>query len=780
MRLIRYATVAALVSVLSYTFSRADSREGDASTAPKYTNSLGMQMIRVSPGKFRMGSGRGDYDERPIHEVTISRQFYLSETEMTVKAFQQFRPDFQDMGPFTPYVTGISWEDAVAFCIWLSKKEGRTYRLPTEAEWEYAARAGSTGDFSSGSVPLNAGQPNAFGIKNMESEAAEWTLDWYAQYSPDDQIDPVGPASGFARAVRGGGIMGPYDEGPSGFVPHYRRDSNRASIAPGFRGRNPIGFRVVQADLPLTPALHVEPPFWQEFVKQAPPVKSGPSKNTPWFRQRTVMPIPPEDSENDALTAAGIDPGILGHNHSGGAAVLPNGDLLVIEFSASTPSTEYLPDTSFIAFRRRFGSEQWDPPAAFYDFADVNDQSALLWNDGGTLRFFGGGAGLNGVPFRTQTSSDNGATWTVPEFPLLRGPIGGFTPQPITSAFRDQGNRIYVASDGIGGESLLWASDDNGVAWVDTGGRTGGRHTTFVVRKDGTLLGLGGKVTNIDGFMPQSISRDDGRSWTVTKTQFPALGSNQRPIVMRLASGRLFFASDWQDRRGAQPAGIAEHGAFVALSDDEGVTWRVKTISTALPHEAHLLKRKTWAKDYHPYGTFGYTMAAQGADGLIHVITSMNHPAQEFEMNEAWVLSDAAPMESLSTSGLIDPTPSVQQSASGTREAQWSGGYDSWQRYLLDGVETWYYSSGVKHYEVTWRKGIKLGRETHWDEKGRKLWEWDHQPDGISTWSQYWPNGKLKHVSHWRGMVCEGEAVVYEQDGRASQHYLFKNGELDK
>ena len=124
MRLIRYAAFAALVSVLGYTFSRADGAQGDASTATKYTNSLGMQMIRVPPGNFQMGSSRGDYDERPIHEVTISRQFYFSETEMTVRAFQQFRPDYQDMGPFTPYVTGISWEDAVAFCNWLSKKKG--------------------------------------------------------------------------------------------------------------------------------------------------------------------------------------------------------------------------------------------------------------------------------------------------------------------------------------------------------------------------------------------------------------------------------------------------------------------------------------------------------------------------------------------------------------------------------------------------------------------------------------------------------------------------------
>src|SRR6185437_6746326 len=147
----------------------------------------------------------------------------------------------------------------------------------------------------------------------------------------------------------------------------------------------------------------------------------------------------------------------------------------------------------------------------------------------------------------------------------------------------------------------------------------------------------------------------------------------------------------------------------------------------------------------------------------------------------AWVLSDAGTtIESLSSNGVINPTSSDQQSASGTREAQWSGGYDTWHRYLLDGAETWYYSSGAKHYEVTWRKGVKLGRETHWDEKGRKLWEWDHQPDGINTWTQYWTNGKLKHISHWRDMVCEGEAVAYDQDGRATQHYWFKNGELKK
>lgn len=780
MLLTRHAKVlAVLLGASGFAVSIAQQKRTDLK-ASQYQNSIGVVMVRLPAGKFQMGSSHGDYDERPVHEVSISQAFYLSETEITVEQFQKFRPDYQDMGPFSPYVTGVSWDDAIAFCTWLSKKERHTYRLPTEGEWEYAARAGASGDFSSGPAPLDTGRPNAFGIRNMESAAAEWVLDWYGQYPVDTQIDPVGPANGFSRVVRGGGIMGTYDEGPSGFVPHYRRDANRASIAPAFRGRHPIGFRIVQGELPTTGPLPVEPSLWQQFVKQAPAPKAGPDPTKPWFRQRDVLPIPPEDAEPDALAAAGFDSGVLGHNHSGGAAVLPNGDILVIDFSAPTPSTEYLPGTSFIAFRRRFGSEQWDPPEVFYDFADVNDQSALLWNDNGTLRFFGGGAGLDGVPFRSQLSADNGVTWTVPEFPSLRGQIGGFTPQPITSAFRDRTNRIYVASDAIGGESMLWASDDNGRTWVDTGGRTGGRHTTFVVRKDGGILGLGGKITNIDGFMPESISPDGGKSWTVSKTQFPALGSNQRPIVIRLASGRLFFASDWQDRKGVRPTSITNHGAFVALSDDEGVSWHTKTVPGALPHEAHALpKRKDWAKDYHAYGTFGYTMAAQGPDGLIHVITSMNHPAQEFEMNETWILSDAgAPPEPESSGGLARVSGATQRDAAGAPQARWSGGYDGSGRYLLDGRETWYYADGANQYEVTWRRGVKVGLETHWDDKGHKAWEWNHQTAGISTWSQYWPNGNLKHISHWREMVCEGEASAYDLDGKATGRFQFENGEL--
>ncbi|MGP8244691.1 MAG: SUMF1/EgtB/PvdO family nonheme iron enzyme [Bryobacteraceae bacterium] len=759
----------------------ADRKAAFDPNAKEFTNSIGIRLVRIPAGQFRMGSQPGaesDYDEQPAHLVAISHDFFLAETEITVRQFQEFRMDYQDTGRFSPFVTGVSWDDAAAFCGWLAKKEHLPYRLPTEAEWEYAARAKSAGAFAAGETPLPAGRANAFGVENMESEAPEWVRDWYGPYGDEPETDPVGPADGIARVVRGGGIMGPYSRGPSGFEPRYRRDANRAGMIPAWEGQHPIGFRIVLAPLPATAPRKSEPRLWQQFVKQTGvPVKAGPDPAKPWFRQRNLLPAPPEDMEPDAIAAAGIEAGILGHNHSGGVAVMPNGDMLAIDFSAESTSTEYLPNTTFVAFRRRFGSEQWDMPEIFYDFADVNEQSALLWNDNGTIRFFGGGVGLTGVPFRMQVSTDSGAHWTPPAFPLLRGPAGGFSPQPITSAFRGADRRMYVATDAVAGESMLWASDDDGRTWVDTGGRTGGRHTAFVVLKDGGILGMGGKNTDIDGFMPKSVSRDGGRTWQIGKTQFPALGSNQRPTIVRLASGRLFFASDWQSRTGEQPAGITSHGAFVALSGDEGSTWRIRTIPGALPHEAHVLpKRAGWAKDTHGYATLGYTVAAQGPDGLIHLVTSMNHPAQEFEMNEAWILSGNGPAANTEVKDHRDAAAS--QKRSGRNEAEWSGYRDASGRYLLDGPETWFYPSGAKRYQVTWQNGLKIGAETYWAEDGRKRWEWERLPGGNATWTQYWPNGNRKHLSHWRNGECEGEAVAYDPSGAAAARFQFEHGFL--
>ena len=263
------------------------------------------------------------------------------------------------------------------------------------------------------------------------------------------------------------------------------------------------------------------------------------------------------------------------------------------------------------------------------------------------------------------------------------------------------------------------------------------------------------------------------------KTPFPALGSNQRPIVLRLADGRLFFASDWQDRKGHQPPGIMQHGSFVALSSDEGKTWHMKTLPGTLPHEsAAFPNRKSWVKNYDDYGTLGYVCAAQGPNGLIHVVTSMNHPSQEFELNEAWILAKSDKSAASAIKGAAHPVHGEQRSKDGKLLGSWNGKVDANGRFVLDGPGTWKYVDGTKAYSATWRNGVKVGAEMYWDREGREIWEWNHASDGSSTWTQYWNNGEKKSVSHWKGDRAEGSAMRWNYDGKIEGQYEFRDGNL--
>ncbi len=760
----------------------------------QFVNSIGIKMIYVPAGKFRMGDlepptryqpdqfpARVHYDERPAHEVTLSHGFYMSQTEITARQYQSFQMSYENEGRFPPYASGMSWNDAVRFTRWLSHKEHRHYRLPTEAEWEYACRAGTTTPFSSGDQPPRPGQPNAWGLENMETGVPEWVLDWYGPYPDKSLTDPVGPANGFSRVVRGGGFMAARRgrKEDDTFLPFYRRCANRASVAPGYHGQEVIGFRIVLAPTPHTKPWPEHIPFVRRFIPDAAsvPATAGPDPHKPWFQQRPMLPIPPGNASTLEIEAAGFGGGIHDHNHSPGLAVLPNGDLLAIFFSSSSGGSEYAPSTSFVATRLRFGSNQWDPPNLFYDFADVNDQSALLWTEGRKVNFFGGGIGMVGVPFRWTWSTDNGATWSPIKLPTLIGTVGGYSPQPITSAFRGPDGTVYVATDASGGESVLWASHDNGKTWQDTLGRTGGRHTAFVLLKDGSILGMGGKNTNINGYMPESISHDGGRTWSIRQTPFPALGSNQRPTIIRLADGKLFFASDFQDRKDRAPAAVKQRGAFVALSADEGRTWKIKRLATALPHEAHVVApRGKWhEKDYGGDASLGYTVAAQGPNGIIYLITSMNHPAQEFEMNEAWIMSnDRGPTSAPTGSGKV--IRNKENYPNGKLKATWTGKIEPDGRYELNGPETWYYANGARAYQVDYRDGYKIGMETYWSPQGRKIWQWDHHANSESVWTHYWPNGQMKQQSEWRKDVANGPATLWNKSGQVTGQYEFKNG----
>jgi formylglycine-generating enzyme required for sulfatase activity len=774
----------------------------DTGPAPAtFVTSNGLRMVLVRAGSFEMGNDqptdpatlgqspvftRGSTDERPVHRVTLTHDFYISETEITAEQFAQFQEDHEDTSHFSPFATGVSWEDATAYAKWLSAREGREFRLPTEAEWEYVARAGSAGHFSAGAVPLAAGVPNAWGVQNMHAAAMEWVQDWYGEYPEEDEVDPVGPATGIGRVVRGGGLNMPYQGGHAskypndGRLPFFRRSANRASMAPDYRGRHNIGFRLVSGpQLTSTPRVPPTPAAMQAVRGTNPWVRVGPDLARPWFRQRDVLPIPPENATAEEVALSGLPPALHGKNHNPALAVAPNGDLLALYFSASIPDFEDLTNVDLIAARLRFGADEWDFPGSFSSFAGTKNIGPAITREGARLWAAWGGGGLDGVVFRWQTSDDNGATWSPVHFPVILGARGDYFPQPISSFLRGTDGTLYLPTDGSGGNSVLWASRDDGVTWRDTGGRTGGRHTVFVNARDGGLLGLGGKATQLDGFMPRFVSHDGGKSWTASKTNLPWVGpGQQKPAFIRLASGRLFVASDWTNMYGEQLLQFKQRGAFVGLSDDEGVTWTVKTLPTALPHDRWVFRdRPGYIPSVLKEGTLGYTIAAQGDNGIIHVITSRNYPAQHFELNEAWILDPQAGVTEVVAAG--SPARTEHESyPGGAPKAVWSVRPDGSGRLVLHGRETHWHPTGAKAYEVTWTDGRKTGTETTWDAAGRILSEREHRPDGTMVWTQFRADGTKRAESTWRGMRCDGPARIWDREGKVTAEGTFRAGVL--
>jgi formylglycine-generating enzyme required for sulfatase activity len=242
--------------------------------APKtITNSIGMKLVLIPKGTFKMGSPieeEGGDDNEEQHQVTISRDFFVGVTEVTQGEYEKImginpshfqkrviRKSDSSLYP----VDTVSWEDAVEFCKRLSerleeKEIGRVYRLPTEAEWEYACRAGSKTSFSFGddylllgeyawffensnhqTHPVGEKKPNAWGLYDMHGNVWEWCSDWHGEYPKGKKTDPVGPKNGSIRVGRGGcWIQGALD----------CRSAFRHGAPPSGRGYF-SGFRVVMS-----------------------------------------------------------------------------------------------------------------------------------------------------------------------------------------------------------------------------------------------------------------------------------------------------------------------------------------------------------------------------------------------------------------------------------------------------------------------------------------------------------------------------------------------------
>jgi len=213
-----------------------------------------MKLVLIRPGKFMMGSpdseqGRGS-DEGPQHEVIITKPFYMGVTEVTQAQYEAVMGTNPSKftGPTNP-VDSVTWDEAVEFCRRLSEKTGKTVRLPTEAEWEYACRAGTRTRYSFGDAesvlgdyawwgsnsggkthPVGQKKPNAWGLYDMHGNVYEWCADWFGSYASGVSTDPQGAASGGLRVLRGGAWLG----------------DDHLSKRCAFRGRNDPACRVDQ------------------------------------------------------------------------------------------------------------------------------------------------------------------------------------------------------------------------------------------------------------------------------------------------------------------------------------------------------------------------------------------------------------------------------------------------------------------------------------------------------------------------------------------------------
>ena len=636
------------------------------------TNPIGMTFVAIQPGSFMMGQDEGgDWDERPVHNVVIATPFHMATTPVTNAQYEQFDPDHRKLRGERDLsreddeaVVSVSWHDAVRFCEWLSKKENKPYRLPTEAEWEYACRAGTTTAFNTGGelpeayhrtqkndwnpapVSLAVGRtpPNAWGLCDMHGIVEEWCHDWFGPYEPGEQTDPVGRAAGTFRVTRGGSHNTDV---------RFLRSANRLGALPEDKHWL-IGFRVVMGELPGTRPLPApKPALWARDVGRKP-VAWVETTAEPFFTEPVVYVRIPPDQHGPLYSQ---------HNHCPSITWCDNGDLLAIWFSCETEGGREL---AIVGSRLRAGQTEWDAPEEFFKAPDRNMTGSALLNDGkGTLYHFNGmdaAAGWGNLALVMRTSTDNGATWSAPR---LINPSHQLRNQVISGTSITKEGCIIQPCDAVWsgeGGTAVHISCDGGKTWADpgadrerpeytdggSGGTIAGIHAGVVELEDGSLLAHG-RGNNIDGRMPRSISNDMGRTWTYSATEFPPIGGGQRLVLMRLREGPLMFVSFSADAHGqdrdkitgftVRDAAGAEReifGSFAAVSFDGGKTWPVKK-PLSLGGPARTFYGRGWTREFLMDDThaepLGYFAATQSPDNVIHLISSGLH----YRFNLAWL-----------------------------------------------------------------------------------------------------------------------------------------------
>lgn len=641
-----------------------------------HKNSIGMEMLTIPAGYFYMGSeGKGtNFDEAPIHKVTISTSFLMGATEVTNAQYELFDPTHKQLRGKNGLskkddeaVIFVNYQQAIEFCEWLSKKEGKTYRLPTEAEWEYAARAGTTWSYSmddglpavyqknqkttwgvdsSVDLTVKSTPANPFGLYEMHGNVEEWCYDWYGPYTAEVQADPVGRADGDYRVTRGGSHSTPVE---------FLRSANRMAMIPEDK-QWLTGFRVVQGEMPTTAALPVvgksalsQQVSQEKFVWEEP-------KSAPFFEEPIPFVLSPIAESNIPF---------YDHNHCPAITYCDNGDLLAIWF---TTNDEAGREMTILGSRLRAGNSEWDLPSEFFRVPDRNTTGSSLFRDeDGTLIHTNGmeaAGSWQTLAMIMRTSTYNGATWTKPrlidENHQVRNQViagmfetkEGWLIQPADATpWGDGGTAIHISKDG--GRTWEDPGTDSPDAFKEdgTGGSIAGIHAGVVQLENGDLfaLGRGNSIVNQEGLdrMPMSISSDNGKSWKYSASEFPPIDGGQRLVLRRLAEGPLLLISftnhpyRLKNNQNGMEFNLdgneyTGYGMFAALSFDDGKTWPVKKLLT--DGENRFLNGGAWTGYFEMDSIHaeprGYLAATQTPDHEIHLLSSRIY----YHFNLPWLL----------------------------------------------------------------------------------------------------------------------------------------------
>ncbi|TFG47560.1 MAG: exo-alpha-sialidase, partial [Candidatus Brocadiia bacterium] len=272
-----------------------------------------------------------------------------------------------------------------------------------------------------------------------------------------------------------------------------------------------------------------------------------------------------------------------------------------------------------------------------------------------------------------RTSKDNGATWSKANIIADHGP----SRMPIESVIRTIDGKIILICDK--GPTSLWISKDNGLSWYSPAGHVKGKHAPLAQLNDGSLLAFGREVP-IDGKMPMSVSKDMGKTWEYSASEFQPVNLGQRSLLLRLKEGPIMFASFCKKMLITDKAGNQRpvSGLFTAVSDDEGKTWiNRKLVSDDGPGRwVNTMNGHPIRMDAYNSESAAYLTVCQSANGVINLLSSRQH----YAFNYKWLITPSDEADPVPPQPKVSVLPVKKELSNvfGTAELLKTGGEWTW------------------------------------------------------------------------------------------------------